>query len=412
MLALVSNAHAQSGKLISISELPAAVARARPGEVLLVRAGEYADQELSLSGAGEKDKPIIVRAETPGGIVFTAGSSLRIDGDWIVLDGFFFTNGFSPGKEVISLSGSHCSLVNCVIDSYNPPDADKEDKWVTLRGKHHLVESCTFRNKTSRSVTLTVWRDDRDTDEHIIRKNHFLIRPRGAESNGYETIRIGTSENANSDSMTTVSENLFKKCDGEMEIISVKSGKNLIRANTFDECAGTLTLRHGSGTTVERNLFIGRQKKETGGIRVYGADHLIGGNVIIGTTGRAGAAIALMSGTPKPPANGFQAAKNIQLVANLIAANEGPALKFDTNFGEDNRTVLPSKVLVKMNTLSGDDPEKLFTGYEKFPAGSLVMDRNQIFQNNQIPAKFTENIPPPLGAADVGAPWFRSETLK
>ncbi len=412
MFAFVSNAYSQSGSLITVSELPAAVAQARPGDVLLVRAGEYPDQVLSLSGAGELGKPIVVKAEKPGAVAFTAGSSLRIDGDWLTLDGFLFTDGFSPGKEVISLAGSHCSLINCVIDSYNPPDADKEDKWVTLRGKNHLVENCTFKNKTSKSVTLTVWRDGNDTDEHIIRKNHFFIRLKGAKSNGYETIRIGTSENANSDSMTTVSDNLFKKCDGEMEIISVKSGKNIIKGNTFDECAGTLTLRHGNGSTVERNLFVGRQKKETGGIRIYGADHLIGANAIIGTGGRAGGAIALMCGTPSPPANGFQAAKNVQIVANLIASNEGAALKFDTSQNEDGRTVLPSKILVKMNTLSGADPNTLLEGFEKLPPGGMVLDRNQIFQNNQIPVKFTEGIAPPLNASDVGAPWFRNKIQK
>ncbi len=412
LFALVSSGQAQSGSLISVTDIPAAVAQAKPGDILLVRNGEYPDRELSLSGAGAKDKPIIVRAETPGGVIFTAGSSIDIDGEWITLDGFLFTKGASPRKEVISVFGSHCHLVNCVIDSYNPADPKKEDKWVALRGDHHIVENCTFKNKTSRSVTLTVWREGNKVDNHLIRKNHFLDRPKGAESNGYETIRIGTSDTASSDSMTTVSENLFQRCDGEMEIISVKSGKNIISGNTFDECAGTLTLRHGNGNTVERNLFLGKNKKETGGIRIYGVGHRIGGNVIIGTTGRAGGAIALMCGNPNPKPNEFQVAKDIQIAANLIAANQGPIFKFDTSLGEDGRAELPTKILVRKNTLSGSDLKNLVAGADKLAQGTMTWDNNQIFKNNQIPGEITENITPPLRSADVGAPWFRDKIRK
>ena len=67
------------------------------------------------------------------------------------------------------------------------------------------------------------------------------------DGNGFETIRIGTGPSAYSDSNTRVENNLFERTDGEVETVSVKSGGNVIRANTFREVAGTITLRRGSG---------------------------------------------------------------------------------------------------------------------------------------------------------------------
>ena len=43
----------------------------------------------------------------------------------------------------------------------------------------------------------------------------------------------------------------FDRCDGEVEIISSKSGGNIYRGNLFLQSRGTLTLRHGDGNLVE-----------------------------------------------------------------------------------------------------------------------------------------------------------------
>jgi len=57
-------------------------------------------------------------------------------------------------------------------------------------------------------------------------------------------------------SRAVVESNLFDRCDGELEIISSKSCENVYRHNTFLDCAGMLTLRHGNRCTVEGNFFI------------------------------------------------------------------------------------------------------------------------------------------------------------
>lgn len=393
---------------IQAPQLPAALATAKPGETLVIANGDYRDVALELKGTGTREMPITVMPESAGGVVFSGESSIKLNGEYIILAGLFFKDGHAPEKTVITIEGSSCRLTDSVIDSFNPPDPKREDKWVTLRGKRHTVDHCTFRNKTSASVTLTVWRDGDEPDHHQIMSNHFHTRPKGAESNGYETIRIGTSDTSRSNSLTSISGNLFEFCDGEMEAVSVKAGNNAISGNTFNQCAGTLTLRHGNSSRVERNLFIGKRKAGTGGVRVYGANHVVSGNVFIGTMGRGGGAVALMAGNPDPEPHEFQRAQNVTIEQNLFAANHGAAIKLDEQFRNDGRTLLPKKITVRTNILSSDDLPSLVSGSEH-PGLELTWDRNQLFKDNQIPSEFTKGLPRPLNKQQVGAKWYREQ---
>ena len=83
----------------------------------------------------------------------------------------------------------------------------------------------------------------------------------------------------------TVENNLFYRCNGEVEIISSKSCGNIYRGNVFEECKGTLTLRHGNGCIVEKNIFIGNGVPETGGVRIIGERHTVAGNWFEGLRG-------------------------------------------------------------------------------------------------------------------------------
>lgn len=93
-----------------------------------------------------------------------------------------------------------------------------------------------------------VWLSDKP-NYHRIDHNYFGERS-ALGVNGGETIRIGTSTWSMFDSFTVVENNIFDKCDGETEIISNKSCKNIIQKNLFFECDGTLTLRHGNNNEV------------------------------------------------------------------------------------------------------------------------------------------------------------------
>lgn len=146
----------------------------------------------------------------------------------------------------------HCRLTNTAIEDYNPVSINTDYKWVSLYGDSNRVDHCYFRNKRHSGTTLVVWLNG-IPNYHRVDHNYFAYRP-PLGFNGGETIRIGTSEWSLTDSYTLVEYNYFEQCNGENEIISNKSGENTFRYNTFFDCYGTLTLRHGNRAKVYGNF--------------------------------------------------------------------------------------------------------------------------------------------------------------
>ncbi len=123
------------------------------------------------------------------------------------------------------------------------------------------------------------------------------------------------------DSFTTVEYNYFEECNGETEIISSKSCGNIYRYNTFKDCKGTLTLRHGNRCTVEGNYFFCGKKENSGGIRIIGEDHKVINNYIedsYGSSFKSG--ITIMNGVPNSPLNRYFQVKRA-IVANNTVVN-------------------------------------------------------------------------------------------
>ncbi len=149
---------------------------------------------------------------------------------------------------------------------------------------------------------LTVWRSDSSRQDHHIHHNLFKDYVSGNGENGWETIRVGTSHQSQSDSYTIIENNRFENCDGEIETISIKSGRNTIRGNTFIASEGHLTLRHGKYNRVEDNVFLLEGKKNGGGIRIYDEHHVIYNNYIEGvdTSSNMRGGIVIHSGINAP----------------------------------------------------------------------------------------------------------------
>lgn len=103
--------------------------------------------------------------------------------------------------------------------------------------------------------------------------------------------------------------NLFEECNGEIEIISVKSGNNIVKGNTFDSNEGTLTLRHGQGNTVDGNFFIGKTTqpvgRNSGGVRIIDSGHTVVNNYFEGMGSSTDAAIVLANGVENSALNGY-----------------------------------------------------------------------------------------------------------
>ncbi len=344
---------AKTIRVDTIDALNGAVPKASPGDEVVLADGVYPDAELRIHGEGAAGSPILVRAETVGGVKITGESSLRLWGRFITVQGLSFVDGHSGTTDVVQFRrdskdvATDCRLTRCSIIDFNPPDGHS-GKWVSLYGQRNRVDHCYIAGKTTEGTTLVVWLDGKP-NHHLIDYNHFGPRP-DLGKNGGETIRIGTSQKSLTSSATTVEYNLFEECDGEIEIISSKSGDNIYRGNTFDNCAGMLTLRHGDRCTVVNNVFIGQGTRGGGGIRVIGADHTVTGNHmqdLIGTDDFR-SALSIMNTQPNNALNGYARVENAAVVGNVVIDCTRP-LTIGTGAGERNRTLPPKNLQLTDN---------------------------------------------------------------
>ena len=345
--------------------IPKIAKRLKPGDNVVLNNGTWTDVQIDFAAKGSKEKPITLRSQTPGLVVFNGNSKLKISGDWLVVDGLRFEGGALKKGSVVEFTGSlgaatNSRFINSSIVSYNPKEIKTRYFWVVLHGQHNSVENNYFENQNHSGVTIVIRRDSPEPNYHTISGNHFTDRPLG-DGNGYETIRVGTSHECESDSFSVIENNLFERIDGELEIISNKSGKNVFRNNTFFKSNGTLTLRHGHGNLVQGNFFLGHGKPGAGGLRIIGRDQTVVNNYFSGLDGWADGAIAITAGQPNSKNNGYPQVKNTVIAHNTIVDVKGAAIAFSQSFGTRDRTLLAEDVTIANNVFfSKQDP--LFEG--------------------------------------------------
>jgi poly(beta-D-mannuronate) lyase len=332
--------------------------------------GVWTDQQIEFAGNGTAFDSIVLRAQTPGGVVLTGTSSLRISGDHLHVEGLHFKDGNAMNSgHVVQFRGSlgqatNSRFTNSIIDSYNPPSQDDRYHWVSLYGSSNRVDHNRFINQNHSGVTVVTWLNDGATTpvSHRIDSNHFADRPEGT-GNGFESIRIGTSSRATQRAEVIVENNVFERADGEIEIISNKSGGNTFRYNTFRESAGTLTLRHGSDANVTGNFFLGNGKDRSGGIRVIGEDHNITNNYIEGVDGRSDGAIAITAGVDSDDPTQYEQVKNVTIAHNTIVNVERAGIVFDSLYDANDQNLLAENVTIAANILANTSGS-LFEGQE------------------------------------------------
>ncbi|MEP3838976.1 MAG: chondroitinase-B domain-containing protein [Algibacter sp.] len=308
-----------------------------PGDIIILKNGTYTtDERIRFLGSGTAENPVLFRAETPGGVIFTGGPRLTIGGEsdsttgekiatgeYLIVDGFHWKGGYGASNFIEFRNGNdyahHSTIQNCAIDGLGiEPSELAEDladeqitkhRWIVLYGTYNTVINCSFMNKVSAGAIIlgeysyNAFPEVPDGEPevnnscavvgHTIMNNYFynfekMTEKYGRKANGdelsnagdSETIRIGTSSYQMVNSDAVVSNNYFVQSDGENEIITNKSKGNTYTNNTFRRCRGSLVLRHGSNATVDGNYFLGEDVEGTGGIRISDSNHSITNNYI------------------------------------------------------------------------------------------------------------------------------------
>lgn len=287
-----------------------------PGDIVTLKDGVYNGISwLTIGCSGTQERPIVVRAEHPLGAKMTGLMSLTLrQKQYITFQGLDID--VSASSTIFKLEGcNHIRITGCKI-TMSKDSETQTSKWIQIgdvwdnnvcTSGYNRIDHNLIYNKADGGALLII--DGSHGTPAISqhdRIDHNIFRNNGPrQDNEKETIRIGVSDLTMQKAYTVVEYNLFDNCDGDPEIVSVKSCNNTIRYNTFYQSLGTLTLRHGNTSVVEGNYFLGDGKTAEyggstigcGGVRVYGKNHRVVNNYMQGLTGsRWDAAITLTNG--------------------------------------------------------------------------------------------------------------------
>lgn len=395
-------ANANTYKVSDIEGFNQAVKCVQPGDSIVMTDKVWENVELKFKAKGTKTKPIVLTVETPGKCIVEGISQLRLSGEYLIVDGLVFMNGHSPkGKVVIDFRTSsedfaYNSIVrNCVIDHFNYPDKSVQDHWVEVWGKNNTVEYCYFAGKRNLGTTLVIWPNGEKhaPNYHHIYRNYFGKRP-NLGSNGGETMRIGTSTYSLQNSNSIIEENYFEHCNGETEIISVKSCGNKIINNTLFECEGSIVLRHGNNNEVSGNMLIGNKKPYTGGIRIINAGHKVFNNYLSGLRGNEFRyPLVIMNGVPNSALNRYHKVRNVEISYNTFI-DCGTA--WHLCLGSDKeRSDIPENVSIHANVVYSTDTDELIKEYDnikgfKFSNNVLIGKNGLIKQYGGMETRYNQ----------------------
>ncbi|MDR0711262.1 MAG: polysaccharide lyase 6 family protein [Prevotellaceae bacterium] len=338
------------------------------GDTVVAGNGVYPDFQVEFIANGTAANPIVFMAETPGQVIINGAGKMKLwmSGSFLEVNGFVFKNGWASNQDVIrfqtgsSAQAYNCRLTNCVVDSCNNTTLDKNsespsERWVMLYGKNNRIDHCYFANKDRAGTLIMVDLSSNNSVEnnHTIENNFFGRREAFPAGNGAETIRIGDSERSQRISQTIVRNNFFYRCDGEVEIISLKSCDNLIQHNTFYESAGMVVCRHGRRNTIDGNVFAGNNKNGCGGVRLINEGHKVYNNLfqeLKGTGTRS--ALCVMTAlyeNGEAPLNAYHRTKDADVVFNTFVQCASIELGTIATYNGTKGTLPPQNIRIFNN---------------------------------------------------------------
>lgn len=350
LLSCGENTNKTSIYVKNVGELDEAIAKAAPGDEIIMANGDWADIDIRFVGYGTEKQPITLTAETPGKVHIKGISDLKLGGEYLHVNGLYFANGSSPSEAVIEFAinqdtvANHSRITNCAIVDYNKSQRNQSDLWVLLKGRHNEVDHCYIAGKSNKGPTVRVDLEGNKNikNYHKITNNYFGPRPpKGGPS--AETIQIGNSFTSMAPSYTLVANNFFDRCNGEVEVISSKTNFNEFRNNVFYKSEGSLVTRHGNYCIIDGNYFIGDDSSEQiGGVRLIGTGHWVTNNYFYNLKGKVfRSPLAVMNGIPKSPLNRYIQVTDV-VVAHNSWINCTSPLQFGVGSNVDQKDVLPA----------------------------------------------------------------------
>lgn len=78
VLSVHSNVYAMDKIIVNTqADLIASVTQAQPGDAIIIKDGTYSNWSVIIKGQGSEGKPIIIKPETKGGVIFTGDGIVK-----------------------------------------------------------------------------------------------------------------------------------------------------------------------------------------------------------------------------------------------------------------------------------------------------------------------------------------------
>lgn len=288
----------------------------KAGTVVVIRDGTYDNFQAYVNSYGTADNPLVIRAETMGGVTFTGNSFLCLNQPYVQVFGIKFASlgtSLPEGRNerlCLNTGAHHCLISQCEFD-YATFTGTASDNICDIRffGTDNKVEFCSFLDKKCMGPQIAIQPNDSHPENMRASVVYcYFTRPTviNDAANGQESILAGLSKWSQRDLNCYIARNYFYKSDGEhSEVISVKGCSNIVEENYFLDCYGTLSIRHGKSNLVRRNFQVCSDKTAMSfcnGVSVYDTDNEVSNNYFYNLPDKVNgfAPVSLMTGTCAP----------------------------------------------------------------------------------------------------------------
>ena len=89
------------------AELATAISSAKPGDVIVLKDGEWKDVDLNFSSSATEAAPITLKAQTAGKVILSGSSKLSLNKPFLKVDGLLFKGGAISKGAVINFNSDN-----------------------------------------------------------------------------------------------------------------------------------------------------------------------------------------------------------------------------------------------------------------------------------------------------------------
>jgi poly(beta-D-mannuronate) lyase len=353
------------------SQLNTAIAASSPGDIIIMTNGTWTNVTINFNATATATQPVVLKAQTPGQVILNGSSSLVFSAPYLMVNGLYFNGGALTSGAIVRFNSTNCRLTNTAIVNYNPPSTSTSYYWVYFDNSFNRVDNCYFKGKNHHQPAIG--NDASNSRNNTV--DHCYFKDMGGSGNGSEIFRIwgygGNEELGTDGAFFTIEYNLFDAADGEgLEMISLKSNRNIVRYNTIKNTKGEITLRSGNYNTIEGNFIFGNNKDGSRGIRLTGQYHKIINNYIENVKEDAIVVYAgeyidtyltpdyepiLRAGTPLGRVPAYGQVKNTIIAHNTIVNPGGDGMEigaaYKVSWPTAQRVLLPENCTIANNVI-------------------------------------------------------------